>query len=156
MDTGDPRVDRLRSILAARSDGYVRQFDAELAAFGPLEDADLAASLAVLFDDQEPYDELMFSLIHFIEQLPSEAYITALLAAAPSLATSAPYWATVLLIRILNSEEARLDLVRQLRLAPSSARSAIKSLTEALTQEDPRFLAKATVVLLAASEGPQV
>lgn len=151
----DPRIDRLRAILAARSDGYVFQFDDELAAFGPL-DADLAASLALLFDDNEPHDELMFSLIHFIEQLPSAAYITALLAAAPTLATSAPYWTTVVLIRILNSEETRLDLVRQLRLAPSAARSAIKALTEALTQEDPRFLAKATVVLLAASKGPQV
>lgn len=151
----DPRIDRLRAILAARSDGYVFHFDDELAAFGPL-DADLAASLALLFDDNEPHDELMFSLIHFIEQLPSAAYITALLAAAPTLATSAPYWTTVVLIRILNSEETRLDLVRQLRLAPSAARSAIKALTEALTQEDPRFLAKATVVLLAASKGPQV
>ena len=151
----DPRIDRLRAILTARSDGYGFQFDDELAAFGPL-DADLAASLALLFDDNEPHDELMFSLIHFIEQLPSAAYITALLAAAPTLATSAPYWTTVVLIRILNSEETRLDLVRQLRLAPSAARSAIKALTEALTQEDPRFLAKATVVLLAASKGTQV
>jgi hypothetical protein len=151
MGTGDPRVDRLRSILVTRSDGYVRQFDAELAAIEPLDDADLAASLALLFDDNEPHDELMFSLIHFIEQLPSKAYIAALLASAPSLAKTAPYWATVLLIRVLNSEETRLDLVRQLRGAPPAARSAIKSVTEALIQEDPRFLAKATVVLVAAS-----
>lgn len=80
-------------------------------------------------------------------------YIGAVLLAFSDIALTAPRWASIVLIRILNSPPSQAELIRQLANAPVSARQAIRRACEDIVQENPEFLAKTLPVTRA---GPRL
>jgi predicted transcriptional regulator len=104
-----------------------------------------------LFRDNAQYDELMFSIIHGLEVFDDQTYVREILRGAASLCSKSPRWASILFMRMLNSEPTRLELVRQLRDAQPEVKSVIKSLMEKINDRSVQFLPKTAVVLAAAS-----
>jgi len=102
-----------------------------------------------LLIDQAEYYEGMFSLIHAAESFPQESYIRSLLSTFPKLVVSAPEWASIVLMRVLNSKPAQLELVRQLRNAPSSVKQSVRDMCERINEVSPEFLSKTVPVTLA-------
>lgn len=105
--------------------------------------------LSLLRDDAE-YDEGMFSLIHAAESANDTIYVQGLIQVFAAIASTAPQWASVVLMRILNSPATQIELIRQLAGAPSSARNAIGQVCGRIAQDNPEFLAKTVPVTLAA------
>jgi len=111
----------------------------------------IASDLLSLLSDGDEADEGTFSLIHAAESFDDIVYVQALLLAFPRLASSAPRWASIVLMRVLNKEGARVELVRQLRNASVPEKKAIGKVCERINSVNTNFLAKTIPVVLAAS-----
>ena len=111
----------------------------------------LSSDLLSLLSDDAEYDEGMFSLIHAAESCDDGAYVRALLSVFPHLVSSAPRWASIVLMRVLNSDAAQAEMVRQLRDAPASVKDAVREMCGRINEVSPQFLSKTVPVTLAAS-----
>lgn len=107
--------------------------------------------LLTLLNDESVYDELMFSIIHGIEVFDDEVYVSEVLRDAVNLCKKSPRWASIIFMRMLNSESTRLELIKQLRHADPLVRLSVKDLIEKIADRSVQFLPKAIAVLLAAS-----
>lgn len=115
------------------------------------DDERLPSDLLSLLSDDAEYDEGMFSLIHAAESYNDSAYVRALLSVFPHLVSSAPRWASIVLMRILNSYSAQSEMVRQLHNAPTSVKESVREMCERINKVSPQFLSKTVPVTLAAS-----
>ncbi len=123
--------------------------DALLSESGP----NLSGDLLALLSDKAEYDEGMFSIIHAaesIDQIPYVSYVSAMLSAFPMLLTSSPRWGSIVLMRVMNNDATRHELVRQLREAPSSIKESVRVMCERINGVSPEFLSKTVPVTLAA------
>jgi hypothetical protein len=143
-------IAELRSINPDKPEN-VAAFERLLADVVSLKTSDSIGPLLRLFRDNVQYDELMFSIIHSIEIFDDQTYVSQVLSAAPALCSDSPRWASILFMRILNSEATRLELVRQLRNSGPKVKAAIKDLMEKISARNVKFLPKIAAVLVAAS-----
>lgn len=111
----------------------------------------LPSDLLSLLSDKVEDDEGMFSLLHAAESYNDRNYVRALLAVFPHLVSSAPRWASIVLMRVLNSSATRAEIVRQVRHAPASVKGAVREMCERINEVSPQFLSKTVPVTLAAS-----
>lgn len=88
-------------------------------------DLSLLPALYECFDDQTAQPELMWQLLHLIEDFEEEASLLALLEQTPYMQEHAPNWLTILWARVLNSAEARARL--QHEILPLHAFSAVQA-----------------------------
>ncbi len=104
-----------------------------------------------LLSDTAEYDEGMFSLIHAAESVDNRTFVKALLSAFATLATSSPRWASIILMRALNNDTTRHELVGQLRTASPTIKDPIREICLQINQVSPQFLGKTAPVLIAAA-----
>jgi len=112
----------------------------------------LANDLLSLLSDNARSDEGMFSLIHAAESFDDSEYVHALLAALPRLVSSAPRWASIVMMRVLNSESTRLEMVKELRQSQLSVRQAVLTVCDHVNKVSPQFSQKIAAVMRAMSE----
>ena len=141
-------IERLRGIEVDRDDKYVGRFENVLASIANLNDPDSIVALAEFFDDDAEFDELMFSIIHTIEIHDDETYCRELLKAAPGLCSRSPRWASIVFMRILNSDSTRTQLVLQLRNAPAPTKDVMRNLMERINERSVEFTAKTTPIII--------
>lgn len=144
-------IERLREIEANREDDYVERFERVLATIAQLNDPDSIVALAEFFDDDAEFDELMFSIIHTIESHDDQTYVRELLKVAPQLCSGSPRWASIIFMRVLNSDPTRKELVLQLRSAPSGTKDSLRNLMEKINERGVEFMAKTTPVIIASN-----
>jgi hypothetical protein len=104
-----------------------------------------------LFRDNAKRDELMFSIIHGMENFDDRTYVSQILCGTPALCVQSPRWASIIFMRILNSQKTRMELVRQLPTAEPEIKMAVKALMKQIKARDETFLLKTAVALVAAS-----
>ncbi len=114
-------------------------------------DKHLARDLLSLLSDEAEHDEGMFSIIHAVESFDDSSYIDALLSVFPRLASSAPRWASIVLMRVLNSGPAQSEMVRQLRDASALVKESMREMCARINEVSPYFVSKTVPVTLAAS-----
>lgn len=114
-------------------------------------DEQLPSHLLSLLSDDAEYDEGMFSLIHAAETYDDSVYVRALLCVFPGLASAAPRWASIVLMRVLNDSSAQLEMVRQLRDAPTLIKDSVREMCGRVNEVSPQFLSKTIPVTLASS-----
>lgn len=110
----------------------------------------LPADLLSLLSDDVQHDEGMFSLIHAAENSEDKSYIKSLLEVFPNLISTAPRWASIVLMRVLNNASTQTELVRQLRNASHIEKESIRDMCDRINRVDPQFLSKTIPVTLAA------
>lgn len=110
-----------------------------------------AQDLLSLLSDEAEYDEGMFSLVHAAENSDRGTYVQALLSVFPALVLSAPRWASIVLMRVLNSEAAQAEMVRQLRDTSAETKESVREMCGRINKVSPQFLSKTISVTLAAS-----
>lgn len=108
---------------------------------------DLLSSLS----DEAEYDEGMFTLIHAAESIADTPYVSALLQVFPTMLASSPRWASIVLMRVMNSNASQHELVRQLRDAPAPIKEAVREMCERINGVSSEFLSKTIPVTLAAT-----
>jgi hypothetical protein len=127
------------------------KIDAAATAMLATGDARIASDLLSLLSDQAAYDEGMFTLIHTAESFDDTTYVRSLLSVFPELVNSSPRWASIVLMRVLNSDATRREAVDQLRKASEPIKQSVKIMCERINEVRPQFLSKTAPVLIAAT-----
>jgi hypothetical protein len=130
--------------------GNAPVFEALLAEVVALRTPESIVPLLDLFRDNAQHDELMFSIIHGLEVFDDQTYVDEILRNAATFCEKSPRWASIIFMRILNSEPTRLELVKQLRGNTPECKAAIKLLMEKINARSVQFIPKTTAVLVAA------
>ncbi|MDY7006710.1 MAG: Imm30 family immunity protein [Cyanobacteriota bacterium] len=73
--------------------------------------------LHLILDDNCQHPEIMFSLVHFLEDFDLQKQIQALIEVIPQLMNAAPEWAKIIHYRIINDESACKIYQNSLELA---------------------------------------
>lgn len=150
-------IDQLRQ-LDEQSPSYAKEYEDVLGRIARLRDAASIAPLVNLLADDAKYNELMLSTLMAIEQFDDADYVREILQVAPAFWARSPEWASTVLIRILNPDTTRTELLRQLPAQPAETKRVLRAIAKRLNSENPRNAAKTEPVLLAtedasASEG---
>lgn len=106
--------------------------------------------LFLLLSDDAEHDEGMFSIIHTAEIADDYNYVLDLLTVFPVIMNKAPRWASIVLMRTLNNEATKHELVNQLRTAPKPIKDAVNDMCERINSISPQFLSKTIPVTIAA------
>jgi Immunity protein 30 len=105
--------------------------------------------LSLLSDDVK-YDEGMFSVIHAAESFEDSTYVKSLLFSFSRLSSKSPRWASIVLMRALNSASTQREIVSQLREAAPEIKNSLREMCKLINEVSPQFLSKTTPVLIAA------
>lgn len=120
----------------------VEKIDAKLAEIMAFNDFSVIRPLVRLIEDNAQYDEAVFSIIHSIESFKNDVYIMELINEFPYMVNKAPNWATILLIRIINSKTARECLIDKVSLTTPAIKTSILFLLQRIDAEKPNFFEK--------------
>ena len=110
-----------------------------------------AGDLLATLSDRASDDEGMFSIIHAAEACDDSIYIESLLRNFCELSATSPRWASIVLMRVLNSEQTRLEMVRQLRTAPVKVKACVRDMCSRINEVSPEFLSKTVSTMIAAA-----
>lgn len=120
----------------------VENIDTKLAEIMAFNDYSVIRPLARLLEDNAEYDEAIFSIIHCIESFEDNIYLNEIINELPYLVDKSPNWATVLLIRIINSNTARECLTKKVFLTTPAIKSSILFLLKRINEEVPTLSEK--------------
>ena len=137
----------LRQIQLEQGDDFVARFENVLADIAAMNDRTCVVLLCAFFDDDAEFDELMFSIIHTIENFDDATYASELVKAAPRLCERAPRWASIVFMRVLNSQTSTAALVDALRNGTDEQRESIHSLMRKINDVSAEFIEKTQPVL---------
>jgi Immunity protein 30 len=149
--TLDELVSRLEFIDKNKGDNYFDEFIEIVCEIGKLNKPESISALSNFFNDDAPEEDLMFAIIHVIEDFSDETYINEILQISVDLYKSSPQWCLVVFMRILNSDPCRLELVKQLRSSLLTIKKVVRDIMEEINKSDTIFLAKTVAVTIAAS-----
>lgn len=143
-----PGIARLYENRLLRTELECEQFDLALEGLaGDTEDA-VIHQIFKVFDDDTEQEEVMFSLVHFVESVQMEMYLTQLLESLPDMLEHARNWAIVLNTRILNDDNYRKDYAEIAALMPVKIKRCLAFLLEEIKEDNPRlFERKANYIL---------
>lgn len=141
----------LRRIELEGGDNFVARFENVLAEIAELNDPSAIVLLCSFFDDEAEYDELMFSIVHTIETFDDAIYARELFKAAPRFCATSPRWASIVFMRVLNSESSTSELVTAVRNGTVDQRDAILSLMQKINNVSAEFIEKTQPVVEALS-----
>lgn len=148
----DDHLAMLRRHLAGPASA--RTIDAALRPIAAARDPRSIAPLLLMLNDAHD-DDGMWSILHAAEDFADADYVPALLAASPGLVAASPQWASIILIRVLNADATRTELVRRLAAAPPDQRDAVAGWCDTLRRTDARFAAASGAVRRAAQDAPE-
>lgn len=98
----DDLVTELRSVVADRdSPDFVSRFESTLAKIAELHTPQSIEAMLDFFDD-DMYDDLLFSIVHMIEDFDEQTYVKHVVNGLPIVLTNSPEWARILFSRIIN------------------------------------------------------
>jgi hypothetical protein len=134
-------------LLDKDASNYVVEFEEILSKFVLLRDYRSIKFLINLLDDECDYDELMFSIIHTVEDFEEVVYAREIGENISSVFLKAPEWAKLVLIRILNSpssSNAFRDVINNL---PKNERMEVVTILEVIKDENSDFVNKVMAIL---------
>lgn len=139
----EDELNQLRRVVGM--DGTAQEIDDALLPLVARSDPQIITPILRLLNERGDQDG-MWSILHTAESFEGARYISSLLAALPDLRRSCTWWAETLVIRILNSEVDRVELIHQLRDASPLVKEAVSAICRSI-DVDERFHAKTAPVL---------
>ena len=97
----------LNKIKYLRNEAETKRFDKILTDIYKYKNKMLLSRLYTIFDDKTEDDEVMYGLVHLIEEFPAEEQIEEFIKSINLMIPNAKEWAKLLLIRILNHKDCR-------------------------------------------------
>ena len=140
--------EELTNLRSAVASGTALEIDDALLPLLAHSDPRIIEPILLLLNESSDQDG-MWSIVHSAESFSCPDYIKSFLSAVPELKQTCFWWTEILLIRILNSEECRADLIEQLRNAPAATKDCVSAICEKI-REDERFYDKTASVLAVA------
>ncbi|QBH01540.1 Imm30 family immunity protein [Xanthomonas oryzae] len=93
------------------SGAAIKDVDDAIANVSGLNERNSIGPLLLMLNDESDYDEVMFSIIHAAENFSDSDYVYSLLKIIPKMRVSNPRWASIVLMRIINNEAAKKELI---------------------------------------------
>ncbi|MBP8005675.1 MAG: hypothetical protein KAZ18_02105 [Acinetobacter sp.] len=144
-------IKTLVEVVRTDNFGDVQAIDASLAEVMAFNDPAAIRPLIRLIEDTAPYDEAIFSIIHCIESFDEDVYISEFLKELSYLVHKSPQWASVLFMRVLNSNSARECITEQIYFATPEIKAVVLWLVERINEKSPKFLSKTAAIIVAAN-----
>lgn len=113
--------EKLKQYARMESEEDIRKFEVGVWGLAQSQDPEILKKLIDLFDDQCPYYEVMYSLVHAIEKYKKEIYVPIVVEEITSLITHATFWADCLCNRIFNDEKYLKIFRENMHLAPKES-----------------------------------
>lgn len=149
MDIKDEILKLQKSRLLRNTD-EVNDFELAIENIVSQKDVKLIKDLCSGFDDQTEDHEVMFGLVHAIEDFEGEEGLLEMIQAISSMLPHAKEWATILNYRILNHEPSRTLYINVLKKVDKSVKDIAVGILEEVKAEDPtRFENSVNKVLVA-------
>lgn len=141
-------IQKLQQNKLLRNSNEINAFELAIENIVSLKDGKLVKDLCSGFDDQTEDHEVMFGLVHAIEDFEGEEGLFEMAKAIPSMLPHAKEWATILNYRILNHEPSRKLYIKVLSKVDSTIKDTIVRIIKEIKDEDPaRFENSANEVL---------
>lgn len=128
---------KLQKSRLLRNKIEVNNFESAIENIVSLNDAKLIKDLCNGFDDQTEDHEVMFRLVHAIEDFEGEEGLLEMAKSIPSTLPHAKEWAIILNYRILNHEPSRKLYVNILQKVDKSVKDIIVEILKEIKAEDP-------------------
>ena len=128
---------KLKNNRLLRSKLEINNFESAIESITTLNNASLIKDLCTGFDDQTEDSEVMFGLIHAIEDFEGEEGIFEMAKAIPNMLPHAKEWAKILNYRILNHEPSRKIYAEVLKKVDGLAKDTIIQILYEIKTEDP-------------------
>jgi hypothetical protein len=144
----NPRIERLRAIHRLETGEEMDEYDqliTELANDEPLDPA-MLPELFLSFYDETEGEEMMWNLLHLVEDFPTQAYAPALVETLPRMVAQANEWSLLLLRRLLNSASDRPMLREAYRAAPREHQELLGDLLQQIVRKNAVFAEKVAQV----------
>ncbi|QBG97575.1 hypothetical protein EYC55_22350 [Xanthomonas oryzae] len=132
------------------SGAAIKDVDDAIANVSGLNERNSIGPLLLMLNDESDYDEVMFSIIHAAENFSDSDYVYSLLKIIPKMRVSNPRWASIVLMRIINNEAAKKELIIATAHALPEEKNAIALLCESINKVGVDFVSK-TIPLIAAA-----
>jgi hypothetical protein len=129
-------LDRYRDF---ETEGNIDKFDEVLGKIAKLNDPMSIGSLVKYFDDDSDYHEVLFGIVHLVEEFDDHTYLTELLPSMPWMVENSPYWGKVLHYRILNSPATFNEYINVLPSLSGDVKNHLKKLLAEIKNEDVEF-----------------
>lgn len=127
---------KLQKNRLLRNATEVNEFESAIENIISLKDVKLVKDLCSGFDDQTEDHEVMFGLVHAIEDFEGEEGLIEMTNAIPSMLPHAKEWATILNYRILNHEPSRKLYVNVLKKVNKSVKDIVIGILKNIKLED--------------------
>jgi hypothetical protein len=125
--------------LSSHLDVQQNIFDLEgvIAEISELNDPSVIAPLLLLIRDSMSSDEIVFSIIHYVESFDDEIYVRNVIACLNALYKAAPSWCGVILLRIINNDDTAKTLTAQIKEKALFEWDIIKHILDDLVKRFP-------------------
>jgi hypothetical protein len=144
-------LDRLIASLqvekAAHGENHVARFESLLARIAALNDPASICALVGLFDDDAPFDEMMFSIVHTIERFDDATYVREIARSLPAFWLKSPRWAPIVHMRIMNSAHAFGAYLQLAQDLTPEQRDAARAILQSIRTKDRTRDANCELVL---------
>lgn len=128
---------KLQKSRLLRNTFEITDFESAIENIISFKDAKLIKDLCTGFDDKTEDHEVMFGLVHAIEDFEGEEGLLEMVKAIPTMLPHAKEWVTILNYRILNHEPSRKLYIDVLKKVDVSVKNTILQILKEIKNEDP-------------------
>ncbi|MEN1783945.1 MAG: Imm30 family immunity protein [Bacteroidota bacterium] len=144
----DILIDDLKDIVSRRSeDTFVIKFEKKLEEIHATQNPAMISKLLDIMDDKFEFDELMFSIIHTVESFDDFTYIQELFISMPDFVLKSPRWASIIVMRIINSSQTLEVFLDTLEILSSKKKEVLKLLLNSMAKRGDEIEKRVTPVL---------
>lgn len=104
-------INRLKEIIDSYNENMLNEFEDLLFNIHSSGNPEIISKLINLMKDSFEFDELMFSIIHTIENFEDKIYVVEVLKTLPQSIEKNPRWFSIIMMRIINSKECKSNLI---------------------------------------------
>ncbi|MCE4049581.1 Imm30 family immunity protein [Bacillus sp. Au-Bac7] len=131
------------------------EFDAALESISATDfnERDIINDLFRIFDDETEDEEVMFGLLHLIEEFEMNVYLLGVANALPYLMDNAKEWAIIINKRILNSDIYRTEYTKVLLEKDEDIKLIVNNILLEIKNDNPDRFEKKSNEILSKLEG---
>lgn len=131
-------IKRLYDSRLLATQAEYEEFEDALENLADCTDRNIIRDLCMVFDDTTQDEEVMFGLVHLIEDFDMESYLTQMPTALPKMIENGKEWAMVLNKRILNSDLYRIEYTKTLKEMNHEIKSVVINLLGEIISDNPK------------------
>ncbi|MGG3928315.1 Imm30 family immunity protein [Metabacillus fastidiosus] len=133
-----PEIKRLYDCRLLTNELEYEEFDNILEKLADCTDEKIIQELCMVFDDETEEEEIMFGLVHLIEDFDMEKYLTEMPRALPKMIENAKEWAMILNRRILNDDLYRAEYAKIITHMNDDIKLTVINLLNEIISDNPK------------------